>query len=341
MGAPLPIKDWIRLKTIGNGSYGDVSLARNLEDGRLFAVKSATCNNEEFLESLEREIQVLKNLDCPFIVRYLGQCNDKERRLNIFMEYMDGGDLSALSMRCKGLPELAIKAYMTSILRGLQYLHGNGIIHCDIKAKNVLLGFLGDVKLADFGAAKRVSSELCDIHAGTLGWMAPEIFRRREQGIPSDIWSLGCTVVEMATGKVPELSPEKLKLTGISACGLDFLEKCFIREPSKRWTASQLLHHPFLASVHSNETLFSPSTVLDNLPTPQRIEQTETLTSCRGFDKNQRNITLTSFSDFDEEQTINTLKSHKASQAMLRIKTPTSCRGFDQERWETKDWLTL
>ncbi|ERN12183.1 hypothetical protein AMTR_s00034p00113750 [Amborella trichopoda] len=50
---------------------------------------------------------------------------------------------------------MAIKAYMTSIFRGLQYVHHNGIIHCDVKAKNVLLGFLGDVKLADFGAAKR------------------------------------------------------------------------------------------------------------------------------------------------------------------------------------------
>ncbi|ERN05220.1 hypothetical protein AMTR_s00007p00059760 [Amborella trichopoda] len=302
MAAPLPIKDWIRLKTIGNGSYGCVSLARNLEDGHLFAV--------------------LKNLDSPFIANCLGQCYDEEGRVNIFTEYMEGGDLSSLSMSCKGLPEIAIKAYTNSMLRGLQYLHGNGIIQCDIKAKNVLLGCLGEVKLADFGAAKRVPSELLDIHPGTLGWMAPEIFRKGEQGMPSDIWSLGSTVVEMATGKVPELSPKILKLTGISDCSLDFLEKCFMREPSERWTAPQLLHHPFLASAHSNVTLFSPTTVLDNLWSPQRKEWTDALTSSRGFDKHQRCITLTSYNDFDEEQTIDTLKSYRASQAMQRIKTP-------------------
>ncbi|XP_006850615.2 mitogen-activated protein kinase kinase kinase 2 [Amborella trichopoda] len=191
--------------------------------------------------------------DSPFIVNHFGQCYDEESTVNIFMEDMEGGDLSSLSMRCKRLPEMVIKAYTTSILKGLQYLHGNGIIHCDIKAKNVVLGFLGEVKLANFSAAKRISNDLLDIHDRTLGWMAPEISKGREQGMPSDIWSLSCTVVEMTTGKVPYLSPEKLKLTGILDCNLDFLGKCFMREPSERWMASQLHRHPFFASAHLNK----------------------------------------------------------------------------------------
>ncbi|ERN11047.1 mitogen-activated protein kinase kinase kinase 2 [Amborella trichopoda] len=259
MVAPLPIKHWIRLKTIGEGSYGSVSLARNLEDGRLFAVKSATSKNEESLECLEREINILKKLDSRFVIRYLGQGRDGEGKVNLFMEYMEGGNLSSLSMRSNGLPEMAIKIYTASILRGLEYLHENGIIHCDVKGNNVLFGLLGEVKLADFGAAKMVSREFPAIHAGTLRWMAPEIFKKREQGTASDIWSLGCTVVEMATGILPELSEN---FTGISDSGVDFLEKCFRLEPSQRWTASQLLHHPFLASASSNQILFSPRTVL-------------------------------------------------------------------------------
>ncbi|KAL4189770.1 hypothetical protein AMTRI_Chr08g167030 [Amborella trichopoda] len=366
MAAPLPIKHWIRLKTIGEGSYGAVSVARNLEDGGLFAVKSATCKDEEFLECLEREIDILKKLDSPFVVRYLGQDRDGEGKVNLFMEYMEGGDLCSLSMRSKGLPEMAIKTYTAAILRGLEYLHEKGIIHCDVKGRNVLLGLSGEVKLADFGSAKMVSSELPAILAGTLRWMAPEILERREQGTASDIWSLGCTLVEMATGKVPKL-PDKF--AGISDSGLDFLDKCFMPEPSQRWTASQLLHHPFLASTSSNQILCSPRTVLSessefNFPggldqnsgilnPNQRIKTfsicqgldekqwTETSTTCSGFDENERNKILTSCSDFDEEQTIETLKSHRASEAKQRIKTLISCSGFDQEGWESKDWITV
>ena len=164
-------------------------------------------------------------------------------------------------------------------MEGLANLHVQGIIHCDIKGQNLLISS-SSVKIADFGLARKLSDDVgidstlpSKIDArgtsrsssdfkGTPFWMAPEALQGVEQSFPSDIWSLGCTVVEMCQGCPPWVNLPLSFVSVISkiACsdenpplpedlseeGKDFLDKCFQRDPRKRWTASQLLHHPFL-----------------------------------------------------------------------------------------------
>jgi len=169
------------------------------------------------------------------------------------------------------LDEHLLRTFTRSIVEGIDYLHSKGIVHCDIKGKNILVGN-GAVKLTDFGSSKRVGDAMATEYDsvncgakvnGTPLWMAPEVVRQVEQGPASDIWSLGCTVLEMATGRAPwsnfnnhfvalyhigctDELPEVP--ASLSAEAHDFLSHCFQRDPSKRWTSSQLLQHPFLTT---------------------------------------------------------------------------------------------
>jgi len=254
----------VRGASIGAGSHGIVSLAMNGYNGQLFAVKSAT----GYSCVLDNEYRILHCMDSPYIVRCLGRNYSVENGVgthNLFMEYMPGGSLGDLLIKFGGrLNDSVIRAYTHGILRGIHYLHRQGIVHCDIKGKNVLVGANG-VKLADFGFAKRSGDEKEGQETlqlrGTPLWMAPEVVNQVEQGPASDIWSLGCTVLEMATGRPPwrqvsnplaamyqigctETLPELP--ASLSAQIQDFLEKCFRRDPKKRWTCAELLNHHFL-----------------------------------------------------------------------------------------------
>ncbi|KAF5188448.1 kinase-like, partial [Thalictrum thalictroides] len=194
------------------------------------------------------------------------------------MEYMFGGTISDSCIK----DEQILRSYTRCIVSALHYVHSKGIVHCDVKGKNVLVGSkVGVAKLADFGSARRIARIEEDAGAlikpqGTPLWMAPEVIRQEKQGFESDIWSLGCTIIEMITGKaawkdcdsstvvfkigfsdeLPEF-PEQL-----SELGCDFLDKCLRRNPSERWTCDQLLQHPFLSSTDILvET--SPRSILD------------------------------------------------------------------------------
>ncbi|GLJ08696.1 hypothetical protein SUGI_0093850 [Cryptomeria japonica] len=258
-------KEWVRGGIIGAGAFGTVSLGICKSNAQLFAVKSATTS----ISTLENEYNILKSLDSPYVVRCLGKEYTTENRqsiYNLFMEYMAGGSIGDLLTKFGGqLDESVIRCYTRGILLGIQYLHRQGIVHCDIKGKNILVGSNG-VKLADLGSAKRIGGEedkelRCQLR-GTPLWMAPEVVKQVEQGPASDIWSLGCTVIEMSTGKPPwgsnlhpftamyrigfsEELPEIPQY--LSTEGKDFLEKCLRRDPRQRWSCEQLLAHPFVS----------------------------------------------------------------------------------------------
>ncbi|ESW20579.1 hypothetical protein PHAVU_006G220800 [Phaseolus vulgaris] len=273
---PKPCK-WVKGKLIGCGSFGTVHLAMNKSTGSLFVVKSS--NSRAGREALDEEVKILNTLNSEHIVQYLG-AEEEQGKLNVFMEYMAGGSLADVALKFGGsLDEEVVRVYTREILHGLNYLHLHGIAHCDLKCKNVLLGPPGNVKLADFGCARRVK-DLVKSSGGTPLWMAPEVLRNESVDLSADIWSLGCTVIEMATGTPPwahEVSNHigaVLRIAhgdGIpqfpphfSKEGLDFLSMCLQRDPSKRPTAEQLLSHPFVTSTPSQQQpAFSPASVLE------------------------------------------------------------------------------
>ncbi|XP_042486997.1 mitogen-activated protein kinase kinase kinase 20-like [Macadamia integrifolia] len=269
--------EWKRGKSIGRGSFCSVNLAipaggccSLVEEPQLMAVKSAAISE---CSSLQREREILARfIDCPQIVRCLGDDHTIEKGqefYNVFLEYASRGTLAGLIKESGGaLLESDVRRYTRSILTGLRCIHEKGFVHCDIKLQNILIysspDGTDDVKIADFGLAKKAEEvEKLNLR-GTPLYMSPESIACNEHEAPGDVWSLGCAVAEMVIGRpawkcradsdvsallfriafgeeLPEI-PEEM-----SEQGKDFLRRCFVRDPSKRWTAEMLLNHPFVA----------------------------------------------------------------------------------------------
>lgn len=279
---------WVRRKCIGRGSFGAVHLAVLKSDGRVFAVKSvdlSSCAPSQ-AQSLENEIRVLRSVSpSPYLVQYLGDDLTRESPAtlyrNLHMEYLPGGTVADMAYG-DDVDERILRSYTWCVASALRYVHSKGIAHCDVKGRNVLVGTTpGTAKLSDFGSAKMIGAGGDSLPRGSPLWMAPEVIRGESQGKESDVWSLGCTLIEIVTGKPPwkDEGADTLRRIGfsdelprfpaqLSDIGRDFLDKCLRREPSERWTCDQLLKHPFLSSSQSfppanSITDSSPRSVLD------------------------------------------------------------------------------
>ena len=251
-------------EALGKGAFGTVYKGLNIETGETVAIKRVELTGipQTELNNLEQELTLLQKLNHPNIVQYVGAVRS-EKHLNIMLEFIENGSLLTILKKFGKFPETLAAVYTAQILEGLAYLHGEGVIHRDIKAANTLTTKDGEVKLADFGVAtlskaQRASGNLMD--SGALGspyWMAPEIITMEGSKPASDIWSLGCTIIELMTGEPPfyamppmsamyhiaesetlppfpeKISPELVK----------FLTVCFERDPEKRPSAEQLLQH--------------------------------------------------------------------------------------------------
>ncbi|KAK1558341.1 hypothetical protein Q3G72_001327 [Acer saccharum] len=271
---------------LGRGSFGSVYFVRrksSRNDGfpEEMAVKTAKVSKAS---TLKYEKQQLSNLTAsPYVIRCYGDqetgenvneysCgafNNGEKIYKLFLEYCSGGSLNDhIRKSVNGLLPCQVKSFTRDIVRGLVYVHSQGIVHCDIKPDNILFvpgndhGFVA--KLADFGLSKNLffESEESPYIRGSYCYMSPEIVREGLQTFSADIWALGCMVVEMMSGKpawgyglgrnkllkhigysseVPEIP------NNISEDAKDFVSKCLNRCDIFRWRAEQLLQHPFLS----------------------------------------------------------------------------------------------
>ncbi|CAF3198590.1 unnamed protein product [Rotaria sp. Silwood2] len=251
---------------LGQGTYGKVYVAHDRYTMKKFAVKEIPMRNPVYTDVLENEIKILSTLSHRNIVTYYGSAIDRSKKQPVFqiiMEYVDGGSLSQHLSKFGPFQEQVIKNYTRQLLEGLQYLHENHILHRDIKSANILVNSRGEIKIADFGTSKRLAGlQLCtEDSVGTLQYMSPDVVLVPPMGYGPevDIWSVGCTIIEMVTGKMPyhkivntgalilKLGNERLSPDipqELSETAKDFLAKCF--EPTqKRPTAKDLLNHLF------------------------------------------------------------------------------------------------
>lgn len=217
-----PPDSWMKGSLIGRGTFGDVYLGLNPISGELMAVKqvelpvenSATEQRKKsMVEALQREIELLRELEHENIVQYLGSQTD-DSYFSIFLEYVPGGSVAGLLSSYGAFQEPLVKSFVRQILKGLNYLHGKDIVHRDIKGANVLVDNKGGVKITDFGISKKVEENIIlqgqsatAAHRpslqGSIYWMAPEVVKQTQYTRKADIWSLGCMVVEMFTGDHP------------------------------------------------------------------------------------------------------------------------------------------
>lgn len=253
---------------IGRGALGTVYLGINLNTGELMAIKQVDVNSKNFKsEALESEINYLKALSHPNIVRYLGM-QRTAKYIDIFLEYVPGGSIESLLQKFKHFPESIVQLFSRQILLGLQYLHEHGVLHRDIKGGNILVDKNGTIKLSDFGSAKMIDVDLDPNEkkqiTGTPPFMPKEVIRDAKYSNASDIWSFGCTVLQMLTGQHPwshlpnlntpvavmfhiaNTNETPLIPDWISDTAKSFLNCCFQLDPNDRPSAAQLLNHPFM-----------------------------------------------------------------------------------------------
>ena len=212
---------WERKKKIGSGAFGEVYEAVNLITKGVMAVKVIRIKNQidgdaEALEALN-EVQVMFRLQHPNIIHYFHsqlEDNEGEKQLLIFMEFASGGSLQEKLKKNGPMSVEEAAGYTTDVLQGLHYLHSNNIIHRDIKTANILIVVTperGEVcKVTDFGTAKEVGKRegedddgLARSLKGTPNFMAPEVMNEQPYYSKADIWSVGCLVLELLTGKLP------------------------------------------------------------------------------------------------------------------------------------------
>ncbi|XP_061646262.1 mitogen-activated protein kinase kinase kinase 4 isoform X2 [Phyllopteryx taeniolatus] len=259
---------WQRGNKIGEGQYGKVYTCINVDTGELMAMKEIRFqpNDHKTIKETADELKIFEGIKHPNLVRYFGVELHREE-MYIFMEYCDEGTLEEVSRL--GLQEHVIRLYSKQITTAINVLHEHGIVHRDIKGANIFLTSSGLIKLGDFGCSVKLRNNTHTMPGevnstlGTAAYMAPEVITRAKgegHGRAADIWSLGCVLIEMVTGKRPWHEyehnfqimykvgmghkppiPEKL-----STEGKDFLGHCLESEPKRRLTASMLLDHPFV-----------------------------------------------------------------------------------------------
>ncbi|KAI1817338.1 hypothetical protein GGS20DRAFT_574838 [Poronia punctata] len=253
------LRDYRLGECLGKGAFGAVFKAFNWGTGEAVAVKQIKLGNLPKSE--------LRMIEHDNIVKYIGFVKSTDC-LNIILEYCENGSLHSICKSYGKFPENLVGVYMTQVLQGLQYLHDQGVIHRDIKGANILTTKDGKVKLADFGVS---TSTLAgpDKEAQVVGtpyWMAPEIIELSGATPASDIWSLGCTVIELLSGKPPyhhlQAMPALFAIVnddhpplpeGVSSAARDFLMQCFQKDPNLRVSARKLLKHNWIVGCRRSD----------------------------------------------------------------------------------------
>ncbi|XP_060198427.1 mitogen-activated protein kinase kinase kinase 3-like [Lycium barbarum] len=251
--------NWKKGKLLARGTFGHVYAGFNSDNGQMCAIKEVgiifnDAISKERLKQLNQEITLLSQFSHPNIVQYYGS-ELRGDKLSLYLEYVPGGSILKLLQEFGPFEEPIISNYTRKILSGLVFLHERNIAHRDIKGANILVNAEGEIKLADFGMAKQINScSLMDSFEGRPHSTAPEVVKDAGgSSVAVDIWSLGCTVLEMATAKPPwgqyegadgKNIPEIPR--NLSDNAESFLKLCLQRNPSLRSTAAQLLHHPFV-----------------------------------------------------------------------------------------------
>ena len=267
--ARVVFEEYDLLRELGKGTYGVVREAIRKSDGLHFAIKhiDKKAAGAKGLSEVFSEVEILSLLDHPSIVR-LEDIFEDSNSLWLVMELVRGGELEKeLKRHGTGFDEQVTRRITRCMLTALEYIHGKGIVHRDLKLANMLVsghleeGGYCDVKVADFGFSCVVSNEsTLTSFCGTTVFMAPEILADRPYGKPVDMWALGAITYVLAYAALPFTAGNESELvekiceaeyqfkddlveTPPSSGCKDFIKKLLVIDPLLRMTATEALHH--------------------------------------------------------------------------------------------------
>jgi len=257
------IEGWDLVQILGEGTFAEVKLLVNKENGEACAMKEIDLKNHpEAVEVVKKEICVHKLLKHKHIVQCYGSRLEGKRQF-IFLEYCSGGELFDRIEPDVGMPEYLAQRFFNQLISGMDYLHTKGVSHRDIKPENLLCDEHDSLKISDFGMATvfrhQGKERLLERRCGTMPYIAPEILVRPQYNAePADIWSCGVVLVAMLTGELPWDKPtpdqqeymnwKDLKYSvdpwkKIDNLPLSLLRKVLTPHPSRRYKLDQIKNH--------------------------------------------------------------------------------------------------
>lgn len=248
-------------KPLGRGKFGNVYLAREKRSKYVVALKVLFKNQlqqSQVEHQLRREIEIQSHLRHPNILRLYGYFYD-QNRVYLILEYAPRGELYKELQRCKCFNEKRAATYIASLARALLYCHEKHVIHRDIKPENLLIGFKGELKIADFGWSVHTFSRRRTM-CGTLDYLPPEMVENKEHDTAVDIWSLGVLCYEFLYG-IPPFEAKKhsdtyrrivkidLKFPPtpvVSDAAKDLIRQILVKDSTQRLPLQKILEHPWI-----------------------------------------------------------------------------------------------
>lgn len=247
-------------KPLGKGKFGNVYLAREKQSKYVVALK--VLNKQQLMKSsmehqLRREIEIQSHLRHRSILRLYGYFYDS-KRVYLIIEYAPQGELYKKLVRAGRFSEKQSALYIQEMARALIYMHSKHVIHRDIKPENLLVGFNGELKIADFGWSVHAPSSRRTTLCGTLDYLPPEMIENKPHDENVDVWTLGVLMFEFLTG-APPFETENTKETYrriahvdlkfpiyVSSEAQDLLVKILRHDPQQRISLDRVLEHPWI-----------------------------------------------------------------------------------------------
>ncbi|KAJ4766431.1 Protein kinase superfamily protein [Rhynchospora pubera] len=197
-----------KLDKIGQGTYSSVYKARDLETGKIVALKKVRFINKdpESVRFMVREINILRRLDHPNVIKLEGIITSRmSQSLYLVFEYMEHDLAGLIASPGVKFTEPQVKCFMQQLLQGLYHCHTHGVLHRDIKGSNLLIDNNGTLKIGDFGLATLFDphkSKTMTSRVVTLWYRPPELLLgATDYGVAVDLWSTGCILGELLAGK--------------------------------------------------------------------------------------------------------------------------------------------
>ncbi len=247
------IETYIKGEKIGKGGFSTCYKLYNVQDKKIYAAKEIIKNKSSY-DRIKNEIDIYEYLKHDNIVNQKEHFIYNDTQYLIF-EFCENRDLSHLIDKRKKLKEIEVQYYITQLIQALIHLHDRNIVHRDLKLGNIFLTGKMELKLGDFGLAKKLSfrDEKISEMVGTPAYMAPEILENKGYSLEVDIWSLGVIMYYLIIGKLPfnKQNQEDIKRVSfpkkaiISRAAKSLIEQILVKDPKERPSLKQILRHDF------------------------------------------------------------------------------------------------